>query len=192
MSMGSEAVACRSRASTTLRSSPALIRSTAAMTACSHSGAVRFPSLQRTSDAGIAAKAGTCSGPVSGVIVVSHATPARRATMVPGTIRIEPPVAGSKVKLPNATSPVPGRPTSSVMSELATRSASHCSPTANRSAPAGIMSRAAAPQPTRPSPRWIQAEGARSGSRTSRSPGSGTLTVFTVRPPGTGVCWLSS
>src|ERR1035441_6698972 len=46
--MSCSATACRSLASTTLRRSPALIRATAAATACSHCGAGWLPSLQST------------------------------------------------------------------------------------------------------------------------------------------------
>src|SRR5260370_37405582 len=99
MSRGAEADAYRSRASTTLRSSPALILPTAALTACSHSGADRLPSLQRTSAGGHAAGL-RCGRAPAAAIVVSQATPPRRATLAAGPMRTEPAAAGSHVQLP--------------------------------------------------------------------------------------------
>src|SRR6266704_707295 len=73
MSKSPAAVACRSRASTTLLSWPSLMRRTAAATARSQSGAVRLPSCQRIS-------AGT----------LSSAGPAARVPGRQGPYRCEP------------------------------------------------------------------------------------------------------
>ncbi len=184
--MSPDAQACRSRARTTFRNSPDVIRDTAAETACSHSGALRLPSLQRTSAGftrGLERNSGTAP---CAAIVVCHDTPDLRPTTIAGTIRTEPSEAGSKVKLPNATGPVPGTPTSSRTVAASNSSASHFSPAANRSTPAGIVSRAASPQPTTPSPWCIHADAAGPGSRPSKSPGSTDLTVLAVRPSATG------
>ena len=58
----------------------------------------------------------------------------------------------SKVKLPKATGPEPGRPTWSSTVARSNSSRSHFSPAVNLSSPAGSVIRAASPQPTSPSP----------------------------------------
>ena len=186
--MSSDAAAYTSRASTTLRSSPAWIRATAAETACCHCAAVRLPSCQRSSAGGSAGRTGT--GGAGRPIVVSQARPSRRPSTVAGTTSTEPSEVGSKVKLPRATSPVPATPTSSLTSALSNSSVSHFSPEVNRSAPAGMLTRAASPQPTSPSPPRIQATEPECGRRATRSPGSATGTVRTTRRSGAG--WLGS
>ncbi len=148
--MGAGADACRSRASTTLRSPPARIRATAAATARSHCGALRLPSCQRTSPdvacarrspgRAVPAPGGQPSGagdPGPAEIVVSQARPSRRPSTACGTMRTDPSEAGSKVKLPNATSPHPGAPTWSSTSAPSSRARSHFSAAVNRSVPAG-------------------------------------------------------
>ncbi len=108
--MSAEAVAYRSRASTTLPSRPDRIRLTAVATARSQSGAGRLPSCQRTSDGGVSGRAGH-SESAGSPIVVSHVCPARRPSTAAGTTRTEPSQVESKVKLPNATGPEPGMAT---------------------------------------------------------------------------------
>ena len=130
-------------------------------------------------------------------MVVSQACPdGSRPRMVRGTISTEPSEAGSKVKLPNATGPVPGRRTRSSVTTPSNRVRSHFSPAVKRSSPAGSVIRATSPQPTSPHPCRTQASaeaggdagrdagGDAGGIRASRSPGSAMGTVRAVRPPG--------
>ncbi len=117
-------------------------------------------------------------------MVVSQARPSRRPIRAAGTTSTEPSQAGSKVKLPNATGPEPGTPTSSVTIALSNSSRSHISPAANRSVPAGRVSRAASPQPTSPSPPRSQATTSGCGRQATRSPGSSAGTVPTARRSG--------
>ena len=119
--------------------------------------------------------------------VVSQAWPdGARPRMVRGTISTEPSDAGSKVKLPNATGPVPGSPTWLSDTVRSNRSRSHFSPAVKRSSPAGSVIRAASPQPTSPQPRRTHARGDAGGTWASRSPGSSMGTVRTTRLPGSG------
>ena len=118
--MSSDAVAYRSRARTTLPSVPARIRPTAVATACSQSGAGRLPSCQRTSAGGMSGQAGR-SESAGSPIVVSQARPERRPSTALGTTRTEPSQVGSKVKLPKATGPEPGRATGFAQPLLAGR-----------------------------------------------------------------------
>ena len=183
--MSSEAVAYRSRASTTLPSWPDRIRLTAVATARSQSGAGRLPSCQRTSDGGVSGRAGQ-SESAGSPIVVSHACPDRRPSTAPGTTRTEPSQVESKVKLPNATGPEPGMATWSSIVARSNSSRSHFSPAVNLSSPAGSVIRAASPQPTSPSPWRTQASAAGPGSLPTRPPGSATGTVRTASRSGTG------
>ena len=183
--MPCDAVAYWSRASTTLLRSPAWILATAAQTARCHCGAVRLPSCQRSpAGAGPTGTAGSGRPPM----VVSQERPGPRPSTAVGTTRTEPSEAGSKVKLPNATGPQPGRPTSSRTSAPSNSSISHFSPAVNRSSPAGMLIRAASPQPTSPSPRRIQDTDPGCGRRATRSPGSSTGTVRTTSR--SGIRWL--
>ena len=196
--MSCAAVAYCSKASTTFFSWPALIALTAVATARSQAGGVRLPSDQRrpvggTSGAGTGSSGisswparGSCRSAPSGSdwIVVSQAWPSRRPTTMRGITSTEPSDVGSKVKLPNATGPEPGTPTSSLTSALSNSSRSHFSPAANRSCPAVSVTFATVPQPTMPSPRRIQASACGPGSVAMRSPGSGMATVRTARRPG--------
>ena len=119
--------------------------------------------------------------------VVSQAWPdGARPRMVRGTISTEPSDAGSKVKLANATGPVPGSPTWLSDTVRSNRSRSHFSPAVKRSSPAGSVIRAASPQPTSPQPRRTHARGDPGGTWASRSPGSSMGTVRTTRLPGSG------
>src|ERR1019366_2444227 len=142
-------------------------------------GAGWLPSLQSTwADAETGTVAGSGSSPSE--MVVSHALPARRPTAARGTTSTDPSEGGSKVKLPKATGPEPGTPTSSAMLALSKSSRSHFSAAVNLSSPAGSVTFAASPHPASPSPRRIQASAAGCGRRPSRSPGSATGTVRTV------------
>ena len=150
--MSCDAVAYRSLASTTLLRSPARIRATAAETARCHCGAVRLPSCQRSPARRLARGREGATAACGSPMVVSQERPEPRPSTAAGTTRTEPSEVGSKVKLPNATGPQPGRPTSSVTSAPSNSSISHFSPAVNRSSPAGMLTRAASPQPTSPSP----------------------------------------
>ncbi len=161
---------------------------TAVATARSHSGAVRLPSAQRTpvgtgSGPGVARTSGAPAS-LAGLTVVSQAVRPQRPSTVLGTTSTEPSDAGSNVKLPKATCPVPGAFTSSVTCAASNTSRSHFSPATNLSCPAGSVIFAAVPQPTRPSPRRTQARASGSGSLAIRSPGSATGMVRTTRRPG--------
>ena len=85
-----------------------------------------------------------------------HATPSRRPTTTRGTTITEPGASSAKVKLVNATGPVPGSPTSSATDSRPANERHHRSASRNRAGPA-VASRATSPQPTRPSPPWTQA-----------------------------------
>jgi hypothetical protein len=85
-------------------------------------------------------------------IVVSQARPERRPSTALGTTRTEPSQVGSKVKLPKATGPEPGRATGSSIVARSNSSRSHFSLAVNLSSPAGSVILAASPQPTSPSP----------------------------------------
>src|SRR6516225_9964475 len=183
--MSSEAVAYRSRASTTLPRPPDRIRLTAVATARSQSGAGRLPSCQRTSAGGASGETGRAE-PAGSPIVVSQACPDRRPSTAPGTTRTEPSQVGSNVKLPNATRPEPGKATWSSIVARSNSSRSHFSPAVNLSSPAGSVIRAASPQPTSPSPCRIQASAAGSGSLLTRLRGSVTGTVRTASRSGGG------
>ena len=174
------------------------MRSTAVATARSHCGAVRLPSCQRIRPGGAGGATGRGSrGPPGGpgdagraggwpVIEVSHAWPERRPSITWGRMRTDPSEVGSKVKLPKATGPQPGAPTRSSTCAPSSRARSHLSAAVKRSWPAGTVTRATSPQPTRPSPRRIQASVPGPGSWPTRSPGSATGTVRTTSPSGSG------
>jgi len=85
--------------------------------------------------------------------VVSQARPrlSRPATRR-GTIRTDPSEEASKVKLPNATGPVPRVWTWSSTSVTSNTERSHFSPAVNLSSPAGRVTRTASPQPASPAP----------------------------------------
>src|SRR5690349_641816 len=199
MSRSRAAVAYRSRASTTLLSSPSLIRWTAVATARCHSGAVRLPSCHlisagavsgaRGGPAGSPVAAGGAAAAVRGRIVVSQDLPPRRPTIVSGTMSTEPSEVESKVKLPKATGPVPGSATRSSTSAPSKSSRSHFSPAVNLSSPAGSVILAVSPHPARPSTWRIQATPVGSGKRATRSPGTGISTVRTARC--SVACWES-
>ena len=161
------------------------MRRTASPTACSHSGADSAPSCQLTMSGGSGGSNGAgCQGvSPSGVMVVSQAFPVpSRPRIALGTMSTEPSDASSKVKLPNATRPEPRRRTSSSTCAPSMSSRSHFSPSANRSAPAGSVTRAASPHPTRPAPCRIHARASGTGiSRQKPSPGSGTGVLRTSR-----------
>ena len=143
------------------------MRRTAAATACSHSGADSDPSCQRIFSGMISGRYGAACRAVSPltVIVVSHALPSSsRPRIARGTTSTDPSDASSKVKLPNATRPDPRRPASSSTSAPSATSRSHFSAAVNLSSPAGSVTRAASPQPTRPAPCRIQASAAGSGA----------------------------
>jgi hypothetical protein len=96
---------------------------------------VRLPSDQRTlvgtvSDAGTGRPASARSPGCALVrgaepIVVSQVRPPLRPSTVRGTTSTDPSEAGSKVKLPNATGPVPGTATRSVTCAAVKTSRSH-------------------------------------------------------------------
>ena len=115
--MSAAAVAFSSIASTTLRRLPDPMAATAVATARSHCGVVRLPSAQRTpvgmtGGAGRAGRPGPRRGRSRALavvpIVVSQPAPSARPSTTRGTTSTEPSEVGSKVKLPNATGPVPG------------------------------------------------------------------------------------
>src|SRR5258708_33367795 len=112
-------------------------------------------------------------------MVVSQLRPALRPSSTAGTTSTEPSDVGSKVKLPNATGPEPGTPTSSQTSALSNSSRSHFSPAANRSCPAVSVTFATVPQPTMPSPRRTQASAV-------LPKGDGPLSTPAVLPKGDG------
>ena len=119
-----------------------------------------------------------CGSPAGFPTVVSHQTPSRTPTTASGTISVERPVAPSNANDPKATGPHPGSPTSSTTRRRGS-ARHHASARPNGSGPVR-SSRAAVPQPTRPSPPVTQARPPCSGSRSSSAPGAPMGTVRTV------------
>ena len=187
--MGSLVRARRSRASTTFSTEPALIRTIASATTPSHSGGVRTPSLNVTRPSPGPAADGAVAGEISLIggstpptpIVVSHQSPPRWPTRTSGITSAPPDEEwGEKANEPKATGPVPGRRTSSRITEWATTCDQARSAAAKRSGPE-VLTRIASPQATKPSLRRTQARAARAGKRSSSGPGSGSGTVRATR-----------
>ncbi len=182
--MSASATWISSRASTTFSMRPVRIISMASLTALRHCAGVSAPSRASTP---VGASAGVTSGRRSLVrlIVVSHARPPRRPTTISGTTSAEPSSEElRKLNEPNATSPLPGRATSSSTSAAATSASHHDSASANRSSPLVAID-AARPHATRPSPRRTHditsSAGRPAGTSETRSPGSASSWVRTRR-----------
>ena len=118
-------------------------------------------------------------------MTVIQACPARRPTTTCGTTTIDEPDSGSKENEPKATGPVPGMLTVSSTSSEAHRVDHQRCVRLKRSLPR-TSSRAATPQPIRPSPSRTQATGSACGSRASSSTGSAIGRVVTNMRSGDG------
>ncbi len=179
-SSGPSTFAMTSRASTTLSSSPARMRRTASATSPCQSIALTLPSDQVTHTGASGTDTGGSAGrgPGSWPMTVIQACPARRPTMTWGTTTIDGPESGSNEKEPNATGPVPGMLTVSSTSNEAHRFDHQRWVRLKRSSPR-TSSRAATPQPMRPSPLRTQATGSVTGRRARSSSGSAIGRVTT-------------
>ena len=122
--------------------------------------------------------ASTSAGSASPV-VVSQAAPSRRPTTTSGTTNTDVPAAGSKAMLANTTGPEPGTPARSSTSSPALWASHHAAASARACGPL-TSSRAASPQPTRPSPRRTQDRAPAGGSRSSRAGVSSSGVVVTT------------
>ena len=186
-SIGSAAVATRSRASTTFSRSPALIRPTASATWPIHCSPFSAPSVKLTStgargEVASSSRRSSWSRPPTEETVVSQAVSPRRPRITSGTMSAESPGSSANPNVPNATRPLPGSSTSLRTIARAVRSRHHWFASSNRPAPPVRIS-AATPQPTRPLPCRSQVTGWSSGSMSSRdaSAGSSSSTVRTTR-----------
>ena len=168
-SMAELAVALRSRASTTFSSLPSVILATASATTDIQASLLRDPSAKRmptgASGGSASPRIGVAIPPdpfARGDTVVTQATSPRRPTITCGTLSTEFPGSSAKAKVPNATGPVPGSPTSSRTTARETVSVHHLSASANRVGPL-VRMRAAIPQPTSPTPARSQQTGSSVG-----------------------------
>ena len=183
--------ASRTRDSTTLCTFSWAIASSTAATASSHPSAGTPPAVWSGWRCGVS---GRGRGPASAaVMVVMKAPSASRPTTSSGTISTDPAVSsGSKAKLANATKPVPGRSSGSLLRVWAASVSKAAWARAQRCGPVPTGSRAASPTPTNPPSRCSHANGCSPPRWRAGSTSAGNATVVTTRRGGTSTGGWSS
>ena len=176
--MGPSALARRERASTTLLTSPAWMRSTTSATICAHWGPDSPSGTRLIAPGGVTGSPGPGRSRLSrpSLIRVIQACPSRLPMMVSGTMSTERARerSGSKAKEPTARGPVPQAPGSSESWSMWALTSFHQTSAASGKS---VSKRETSPSVTNPSPRRRNAV-ARSGVRNrDRSPGSSMATV---------------